>query len=190
MHGYQEVSTQEDMERLLDSIAGFHDSMTKEIHLANRGYVMPDHSMAMDHRFDAQVLIQSQWPPYAIELVFTGIQKLQIDSPREHWGAIGSVERKIRSVEQKQVTMKLDSSFLVVAEALFYRVRSQWLGSKCFLKSEVPADHTVPASIIQDNWRQCSKCSDAWEEEPSEEFSRCPSCGMYTQLEEGNSKRP
>ena len=59
MRSYQSILTQEDMDRLLDSISGFHDSMTKEIHLTNRAYVNPDHSMDMDHRYDAQVLTSS-----------------------------------------------------------------------------------------------------------------------------------
>jgi len=39
METYTEILAQEDMEKLLSTIAGFHDSMTKEVHLINRGYV-------------------------------------------------------------------------------------------------------------------------------------------------------
>ena len=74
--------------------------------------------------------------------------------------------------------MKFSSSDIFVAEGLIYRVRSQWLGKGIFLKSEVPSDRAVPAHVIQEKWRQCSECSDAWEEESNEEFSHCPSCGV------------
>ena len=60
--------------------------MTKEIHLINRGYVCPDKRMVMTHRFDAQVLVQSQWEPFAVELLFQGIRELQLDDPGEYWG--------------------------------------------------------------------------------------------------------
>jgi hypothetical protein len=70
MKSYIEVKTQEDMVKLLNSIMGFHDSMAKEFHLMNRGWVDKDCQMMMSHSFDLQLLIQSQWEPYAIELIF------------------------------------------------------------------------------------------------------------------------
>lgn len=35
------------MDRLMEAMAGFHDSMTKEIHLINRGAVEPDGGIDM-----------------------------------------------------------------------------------------------------------------------------------------------
>ena len=67
---YIEILSQKDMDELLNSVKGFHDSMTKEIHIINRGHVNPDHSMTMSHKFDGRLLIQSQWKPFAIELLF------------------------------------------------------------------------------------------------------------------------
>jgi hypothetical protein len=74
MHSYRSVGSQVDMDDLLTSIAGFHDSMAKEIHLVNRGYVAPDKSMAMGYRFAAQVLInpsgnRSLWNCSSLELL-------------------------------------------------------------------------------------------------------------------------
>ena len=74
MKSYTEVKSQDDMEKLLNSIAGFHDSMAKDIHIANSGWVNEDHIMAMSHQFDVQLLVQSQWQPYAIELVFCNVR--------------------------------------------------------------------------------------------------------------------
>jgi hypothetical protein len=171
------------MDRLLDSIAGFHDSMTKEIHMVNRGYVTPDHTMMMGLKFDAQVLIQSQWDPFGLEMVFVGVKDIHLTGPGEYWGATGSVELKLAPVKEKRIKMRFDSSFTVVSEGLFYRVRSEWLGKKSFLKSEVPSDMALPAQIIRDKWRQCSSCHDAWEEELGEVFSFCPSCGELTEVQ-------
>jgi hypothetical protein len=183
MRSYNEVLTQQDMDRLLDSIRGFHDSMTKEIHLINRGAVLADHSMTTDHRFDAQVLIQSQWEPFALELLFTNIKTLQLDEAGEYWGASGVVEDIQAPVAKRRIVMKFDSSFTVVSEGLCYKDRQDWLGHKPFLGPEVPSPDAIAAHALQDKWRQCSQCADAWEAESHEEFSRCPGCGAITQLE-------
>jgi len=61
MQGYQEIQSQEQMNSLLDSFHGFHDSMTKEVRLANRGFVEADHRMFTSGRLDVQLLIQSSF---------------------------------------------------------------------------------------------------------------------------------
>ena len=182
MHSYQRIGSQDEMDRLLASIAGFHDSMTKEIHLVNRGYVQHDKSMVFPHQYDAQVLIQSQWKPFAIEMLFVGIEGLQLGSPDDYWGASGVVEIERTPVDTPRITMSFDGRLKVVCRELFYRVRDHWLGKESFLKSEVPSPEAVPATSVQENWRQCSSCSDAWEAPSGDEFAYCPSCGRITQL--------
>ena len=182
MHSYRSVGSQVDMDDLLTSIAGFHDSMAKEIHLVNRGYVAPDKSMAMGHRFDAQVLIQSQWEPLALELLFIGIAELSMNDPGEYWGASGIVKAIDSPVKKTEITMSFDSALKIVCSQLLYRTRREWLGKQSFLRSEVPMPEAVSAHSLQDNWRQCSSCSDAWVEPLHEEFSYCPDCGLLTQL--------
>lgn len=182
MHSYQTVNSQDEMDRLLDSIAGFHDSMTKEIHLTNRAYVQSDKSMVMSHRYDAQLLVQSQWKPFAIELLFIGIEDLRLGAPGEYWGASGTVEIGVKPLDSSRITMSFDSSLKIVSEKLLFRNREDWLGKEAFLKSEVPSPDAVPAESIQQNWRQCSSCSDAWETPICDEFAHCPSCGRLTQL--------
>jgi hypothetical protein len=138
------------MDRLLASIAGFHDGITKEIHLVNRACVRgSDKSIVMTPRFDAQVLIQSQWEPFAMELLFTGIRELRLSDAREYWGASGSVEVVTSPAETKRVKMAFDSELKVVSDRLFYRVREGWLGPRSFLKSEVPSFDAVPATVLQ-----------------------------------------
>lgn len=182
MHSYQRIETQADMDRLLSSIAGFHDSMTKEIHLTNRGYVQPDKTMVMSHRYDAQVLIQSQWEPFAIELLFIAIEDLKLAAPDEYWSASGIVETGIKPLGCSRITMSFDGELKIVCGEMLYRIREHWLGKESFLRSEVPSPDAVPAKLIQENWRQCSSCSDAWEAPVYEEFAYCPSCGRLTQL--------
>ena len=110
MQGYHEITTQADMDALLNSIAGFHDSMLKELHATNRGYVTPDRSMMMSHRLDGRFLVQSQWPPYAIELLFLGIQQLEFSDPAEYWGAEGKLEVSHVPVERRLVTLRFNGS--------------------------------------------------------------------------------
>jgi len=180
---YTEVSTQSDMDQLLGSIAGFHDSMTKEVHLINRGAVLANHSMDMSHRLDAQVLIQSQWPPFALELLFTNIKTFELKSAREYWDASGVVEERLKPVAERIITMRFDRYLKIVAERLHIRTRDNWLGHLPFFGTEVPTPDAVPARVLQGQWRQCSICADAWEAESREDFSRCPNCGAITQLE-------
>jgi hypothetical protein len=185
MQIYQEILTQEDMNKLLNTMAGFHDSMTKEVHLINRGYVDKDHGMVMSHRFDTQILIQSQCKPFAVELVFSNISELNITDPGEYWGSAGSIEKIVIPTEKTIIRMSFDSSLTVSAEKLFYRIREEWLGQRAFLKSEVPSIDAIISTRINDTWRQCSSCCDAWEEREDNEFSLCPSCGLLTELKRG-----
>jgi hypothetical protein len=175
------------MDRLLDSITGFHDSLTKEIHLVNRIYVRNDKSIVYGHSpskagFDAQMLIQSQWEPFAIELLFTGVRELYVGGSDVHWGATGTVEVTSSPVESSCVKMSFDSRLKVCSEKLFYQVRSDWLGVTSRFRSEVPSSDAVPATLIDGRWRQCSSCFDAWEEALDEPFGYCPSCGRLTEL--------
>jgi hypothetical protein len=85
MLGYTEIETQSELDSLLDRAAGFHDSMIKELHLVNRAYVSSDHSMFMNHRFDAQLLVQTQWTPFAVEIIFIGIEEMRTDSASDFW---------------------------------------------------------------------------------------------------------
>src|ERR1700730_17768045 len=105
MFGYTEIATQADLDALLDRTAGFHDSMVKELHLVNRAYVSSDHSMIMNPRFDAQLLVQTQWPPFALEIILTGVEEMRTDNAREFWGATGSLEHTSAPTERRRVSL-------------------------------------------------------------------------------------
>lgn len=182
MLSYTQISTQSDMDQLLDSVAGFHDSLTKEIHLVNRGSVRPDGDMIMEHRYDSQILLQSQVEPGAIELLFINVLKIQLAEAGEYWSASGTVEYLGSPNEKRSVAMKFDSGLNIVAEELWYCRRKDWLGRRAFLTSEVPAGGAVPAHSIQEDWRQCSSCKDAWQERSEVEFAYCPTCERLTEL--------
>jgi hypothetical protein len=58
-----------------------------------------------------------------------------------------------------------------------------YLGSSLKLGFEIPQDNAITAIPIGDYWRQCSNCSNAWNELPQNIFSRCTGCGELTKLE-------
>lgn len=103
MLGYTEIETQADLDDLLGRAAGFHDSMVKELRVVNRAYVRSDRSMVMNHRFDARLLVQTQWPPFALEIVLIGIEELQSENATEYWGC----NRHSRSDECARKTARL-----------------------------------------------------------------------------------
>ena len=183
MKNYKEVTTQDEMEELLDSISGFHDSMTKEFYVVNRGYVTPDHGMMMSHQFDGRFLLQSEWEPYGIELLFEEITSLEASDPSDYWDASGEVILKTFLVKRKEIKMRFGSGLFVTAARLYYRERPDWLGKRAFLGNEVPSSDAVQARRIDDTWRQCCECGDAWEEDARLEFSYCTGCGSLTRLE-------
>lgn len=183
MQLYQEITTQPDVDQLLASINSFHDSMAKEIHVINRGCVLPDHVMAPRHQYDIQLLIQSQWPPYAIELVFINVHQFQLNRPQEYWEASGKVEKISSPVEKTTIQIAFDHDALVIScERLFYRFRGEWLGYKMYLSSEIPSPEAIPAQNIDGTWRMCSECLNTWEDPANSSFSTCPRCGRVTEL--------
>lgn len=182
MTGYTEVRTQEEMDALLSRLAGFHDSMAKELHLVNRGWIDEDRSMTMTHRFDARLLIQSQWEVPGVELLFIGISRLEAGDAGEYWGAHGSVVRKTAPVETVRIVMSFDNALKITAERAFFVERPGWTGLKARLGSEVPRPECVSATAVGGTWRQCSSCADAFEASPAETYVVCPSCKELTEL--------
>lgn len=182
MKNYSEITTQEEMDALLARVAGFHDSMAKELHLSNRGWVGPDRSMMMNHRFDARLLIHSQWEPAAIELLWIRIERLETDDPGEFWGASGTVEFVASPVEKRRVSITFDQALSITAEQLFIIDRPDWTGPRSRFGVEVPHPDCVPATQLADRWRQCSACADAFEELEEVVYCLCSGCGVMTEL--------
>jgi hypothetical protein len=47
----------------------------------------------------------------------------------------------------------------------------------------------VRAVLLQDHWRQCLSCADAWEDGSRNVFSQCPSCKALTELDDFSKSR-
>jgi len=139
----------------------------------------------MNHRFDVQLLVQTQWPPFAVEIVFNGIEEMRTESASEFWVATGSIEHTSGPTEKRRVSLRFDRSFVIVAERMFVRDRGDWLGPKSRLGSEVPEPSCALATTIDGGWRQCSACADAFEADPRDIYVLCPSCSRMTELAGG-----
>lgn len=185
--GYSEITDQEAMDALLGRMAGFHDSMAKELHLLNRGWVNEDRSMTMTHRYDARLLFQSQWEVVAVELLFLGVESLETGPPGDIWGGAGWVVRKAAPVEERRVSMSFDNSLKITAERLFFIERPAWTGPRARMGEEIPHPGCVPATAIGDPWRQCSACADAFEAPRGQRYVLCPGCSQLTELAEGEA---
>lgn len=182
MKDYSEVTTQDELDALIDSFGDFHDSMTKEIHMVNRGGVLADHTMLMKHQFDTQIIIQSQWQPYAIELLFCDVLQFSIDDALDYVSTTGSVKQESIANETLRVELKFDTAVKISARRLFFRVQPDYLGIGARLRSEVPSPTAIGAKLIEGGWRQCLDCTETWEEDPQAAYSVCPKCLVLTEL--------
>lgn len=88
-------------------------------------------------------------------------------------------------IERRAVYLRFtdDDENWVVAET----VKVAFLGRECLgpllrLGYEAPAEDAIVATDLGDSWRQCADCSNAWQEKPEVEYSRCPECGELTVL--------
>jgi hypothetical protein len=139
--------------------------------------------MVMSHRFDARILVQSQWSPLAIELLFIGVERVEIGDPGEFWGASGSVVYERVPVEKRRISVAFDGALNITAERMFVLNRPDWTGPRSRFGGEVPQPDCVPATRIGDQWRQCSSCSDAFEAPAELIYILCPSCGVLTECD-------
>lgn len=183
MKDYSEVTTQKEMDALIYSMGDFHDSMTKEVHMINRGGVLEDHKMLMSHQFDAQVLIQSQWQPYAIELFFCDVQQVSVVNALDYASATGTVAQESKADETPLLTINFDSAVKISSRRLYFKVQPDFLGIRARLTSEVPAPNVFTARLLDGHWRQCSACTETWEDDPDQIYSVCPKCQMLTEIQ-------
>jgi hypothetical protein len=190
MKDYKEITTQTDMEALLSMVVGFHDSMAKEIRVINHGFVLPDHSMDMGHRFDCQILIQSQWEPFALELLACKMLNLDISDAGDYGGAEGKVISIESPAQRREIQLRFDASLSILSERLFYAVRPDWLGPKSRFRGDMPGPDAIDADALDGRWRQCSGCCDAWDEDTDLVFSICPTCRCLTELKQRQNQAP
>ncbi len=60
----------------------------------------------------------------------------------------------------------------------------EYLGPWLRLGFEFPHAEAIEATSIDECWRQCTSCYNAWSENPEVQYSRCPDCGELTKLQD------
>lgn len=72
------LSTQEDIDHLLNLFGVFHDSCVREMHVWTGHFVNDQLGMTCEPSFNLRVLFQRQWrEPSAIEMVFGEVESLK-----------------------------------------------------------------------------------------------------------------
>lgn len=84
-NGWEYIETQDDVDRLMDEAAGFHDTILKSLHYVSGGYVSTDRSM---HPFDDErrvtMVFESQITN-PVEIVFEGVTALNLRPADDHY---------------------------------------------------------------------------------------------------------
>ena len=86
-----EVSSQADLDALMDTFGRFHDGCLKEMHMWTESYVDKDLSMSCPFHLDTHVrlLIQRQFEtPSAIELLFDGVMHINVAPSQDNYDSI------------------------------------------------------------------------------------------------------
>jgi hypothetical protein len=99
MKHYSQVNNEAEIETLLELLHGFHDAMSKELHVMNRGFVESDGSMYEGQTFDVRLLLQSQWELRAVEFIFVGVTRLNISEAGPYWTGNATIRRDSKTDE-------------------------------------------------------------------------------------------
>ncbi|MEX2962304.1 hypothetical protein [Microbulbifer sp. TYP-18] len=176
---YTEIISAEDLEKFLEKTVTFHDSMMKEMQAINRGYVMQDKSMNMDHRLDVRVLFQAQWNPSSFELLCINVSHLNITGPEEFMESAG----KIIESPDRLIELSLDGELVIQCKRLFFKLTPDFIGNNEHFGSQIPSSSMVVAQSLVGEWRQCGNCGNAWELSSTRKIATCPSCNSVTYIE-------
>lgn len=60
---------------------------------------------------------------------------------------------------------------------------SEGIWTETVLGSHLSVGPTIPAHSVAPNWRQCTRCTEAWEHSDATIRAGCPSCHALTRLE-------
>jgi hypothetical protein len=58
----------------------------------------------------------------------------------------------------------------------------EYLGPSLRVGHEIPREDAINSKMLDEYWRQCTNCSNAWVESFDIKYSRCPDCGQLTKL--------
>lgn len=84
-----EVKNNKDIENLMQTFGGFHDSCLKEVYMWTKSYVNDNLSMSLVPDTNVRILFQRQYRnPSAIELLFSGVAQFHMVPSPENYDSI------------------------------------------------------------------------------------------------------
>lgn len=88
LNKWYEVSTQKDIDTLLDSYEGFHDACIVSVTYISGIYVDSEKNMHFDEydKYQLNIVFHSQWSDYALELHFAGLRRLHLVGVQDNYG--------------------------------------------------------------------------------------------------------
>lgn len=169
---YIEIKSDRDLNAFLELVGEFHDSIIKEIHSFNSGYVDSDLAMCFGG-FDLRVLIQRQYKDIsAVELLLGNVSEYHIIDSGDIYSASGSIEFN-EITGKKKIIIDFDGNKFI-CDKLFWKDASECMGIKSIFGEELKIDLLQEYEELEDGWVICQKCFEAWR--PSKSIVQCPKC--------------
>lgn len=185
MRDYREVVDTAGMEAMLQRIAGFHDSMVKELHMVSRAYLTVEQAICMARSRDLRLLINSQWDLPGVEFLCINVASMRWAGPTDGtneaaWGGLGTVTQAPGCVDRQEVRLKVDDDLSIVCERLFVAERPDWTGPQSRFAGEVPSPDSIAASDLGAQVWQCSSCAATFAEPLFGDWAYCSGCQQLT----------
>lgn len=172
LDSFVEIKTEEDINKFLFKFMNFHDSILKEVHILNSGYVENDLSMAFG-KFDLRILLQRQYKDGStVELLLSSVREMKIENSDDIYGAIGKmVENQVTG--DRYILLDFDGN-IFKCQRVLWKERSNGLGIKSRFGSDFNVESFKDYENLEDGWVICKRCFEAWK--PNDEMVMCPSC--------------
>ena len=87
MSQWHQVQIQSDIDQLLETYGGFHDSCIVSLHYVSGTYVDGDNAMVFgsDDDFALNIVFQRQWEPKGLELCFSGVRRFHVTALQDNY---------------------------------------------------------------------------------------------------------
>lgn len=179
---YTKIDSQAVLDRFLDDVHHFHDTVLRELALLARAYVDDELHMFGDaDPYDARLVFQMQSADTpCVELVFEGVTEISFWSKMVLSPSGRYAEDGITVVLAKPFG---GDFFGVKAQGAKYRVLDRsFLGQETLAVEPIPVGENQVALDLGDGWVQCPACSNVVQTTRPAKMVRCDDCGMVLEV--------
>ena len=133
---------------------------------------------------DLRMVVASAGNPkiFGIEFICYGIQSFSLQRLDELLFAC-EIEKERVQLNFTDAKMGGGPCWIISNEVQVAFLGEEYLGPFLRIGHELPRVEAIGATMIDECWRQCTNCSNAWKESPNVCYSRCPDCGQLTKLQ-------